>query len=259
MHLIYRKIESDAINAQFEKDKKAIFNWLVKSVECESKKLGEILDKKSGKSLPKDKMIDGKYPVIGGGEKLSGLHNEYNYDEKFIFIARVGSAGHVSKYNGKCYITDLVGAFIVKNILYDYSYYYLKYNETSIKNLSEKNAAPNINFNVLLNNFNIQIPSKENQQKIIDQVELINKQQESYKQYGDLLEKQITQIFETIDTNYFKNEKEYINEDESHSESEEEPQPKKELTKEIKKVVEEEKPKKTATKGSKSKSTPTVI
>lgn len=200
MHLIYRKIEADTMHLTFEKDKKAIFNWLVKKENCESKKLGDILEKKSGKSLPKDKMIVGEYPVIGGGEKLSGYHNEYNYDKKFIFIARVGSAGHISKYNGKCYVTDLVGAFIVKNILYDYAYYYLKYNENSIKNVSEKNAAPNINFNILLNNFYIQIPSKQKQQEIVDQIESINKHQETYKQYGDMLEKQITQIFETIDS-----------------------------------------------------------
>jgi len=258
MHLIYRKIESDAIKAQFEKDKKAIFNWLVKSVECESKKLGDICDEiRTGKNKPTDNKKGTKYPYYGTGG-ITGYTDEFLVDGDYILCARNGTVGQSFLISGKSYPSDHM--FIIKNIKTNiyYLYYLLKWynNYVSISNGGGILGITKISLsNILLN-----IPSKENQQKIIDQVELINIQQESYKQYGDLLEKQITQIFETIDTNYFKNEKEYINEEETNeedteeSEEDEEPQPKKELTKEIKKVVEEEKPKKTTTKGSKSKS-----
>jgi len=259
IHLIYRKIESDAINEQFEKDKKAIFNWLVKSVECESKKLGEICILETGDYITKDTMKEGIYGVYGGGEATYHIE-KYNRENKLV-IAKDGVSQKCVRFiNNKFFLNHHGWTIKLKDkiIIENYINLWLLNNQSIIYNLAHGGAQKGINQKIFLE-LNIQIPSKDNQQKIIDQVELINKQQESYKQYGDLLEKQITQIFETIDTNYFKNEIEYINEEETNEEDteeseEEKPQPKKELTKEIKKVVEEEKPKKTATKGTKSKS-----
>ena len=247
MHLIYRKIESDAINAQFEKDKKAIFNWLVKSVECESKKLGDICILETGDYITKDIMKEGIYGVYGGGEATYHIE-KYNRENKLV-IAKDGVSEKCVRYiNNKFFLNHHGWTIKLKDkvIIENYINLWLLNNQSIIYNLAHGGAQKGINQKTFLE-LNIQIPSKENQQKIIDQIELINKEQESYKQYGDLLEKQITQIFKTIDTNYFKNEyqdnqpdklsndqQDEISEDESEEEN---PQPKK-TTKETNKVKE---------------------
>ena len=149
-----------------------------KMIGIQYKKLGEILSKKIGKSLSKERMINGVYPVIGGGESISGYHNEFNYDEPLICVARVGSAGYVSYISGKCYITDLVGAYSVNNN-YDikYIYYIIKYNENNIKNkYRKKTGAPSINLADLLDSCEIPIPSLNKQKEIVEMLDVIYEQ-----------------------------------------------------------------------------------
>jgi type I restriction-modification system DNA methylase subunit/restriction endonuclease S subunit len=116
-------------------------------------RLGDICKLERGKSLPSNKIIEGEYPVIGGGVKYSGYHNEYNYDgSNGIFISRVGTAGYVSRYCDKCYITDLI--FVLepnKNIDIKYLYYYLFVSKNDIEKLRAQNGAPNISWTNLQN------------------------------------------------------------------------------------------------------------
>jgi len=143
----------------------------------EYKKLYDICEKKNGKSLTKADMRDGIYPVVSGGIEYGGYHNEYNYDEQLICIARVGSAGHISYIEKKCFITDLVGAYkiIDEKCLFKYIYYILKYNENNIKNIYVmKTGAPSINLNKFINDFSVPIPSIEIQQMIVKQLDLLS-------------------------------------------------------------------------------------
>lgn len=115
-------------------------------------KLGDVCKVIRGKSLSKNNIITGDFPVIGGGVKYSGYHNESNYDgNNGIFISRVGSAGYISRYLNKCYITDLI--FTIepnKDIInINYLYLYLKFNQNNIELLAASNAAPNISWEKL--------------------------------------------------------------------------------------------------------------
>ena len=115
-------------------------------------KLGYVCKVIRGKSLSKNNIITGDFPVIGGGVKYSGYHNESNYDgNNGIFISRVGSAGYISRYLNKCYITDLI--FTIepnKDIInINYLYLYLKFNQNNIELLAASNAAPNISWEKL--------------------------------------------------------------------------------------------------------------
>jgi type I restriction-modification system DNA methylase subunit len=140
----------------------------------EYKKLGDILTKKPGKSLSRDKIITGNYPVIGGGESVSGYHNDFNYNEPLIFVARVGSAGSISYYTDKCYVTDLVGAFSVnKSIIFKYVFYIMKFNEINIKKLNKQTGAPSINLSDMLETIEIPIPPLSLQQQIVEALDSI--------------------------------------------------------------------------------------
>jgi len=101
--------------------------------ECKDEKnikwveLEELCNFKNGKCLKKCDLIDGNYPVIGGGKKPIGYHNEYNRNENTILCASSGTAGYLSKYSQKIWASD---CFSIQsknlNILKEsYLYYYL--------------------------------------------------------------------------------------------------------------------------------------
>ncbi|HNL16798.1 MAG TPA: N-6 DNA methylase [Chitinophagales bacterium] len=189
--------ENSIIKVKYDKIKEANYSLFVNkynAIETEKiegieyKKLGNLLEKKSGKSLSRNNMKDGEYPVISGGTGFGGYHNEFNYNEKLIFIARVGTAGNISKYEGKCFVTDLVGAYKVKEdqVIFEYIYYYLKQNESFIKdNYVMKTGAPSINLANFLEKYEIPIPSLAIQEAIVEQLDVLNSNIEKSQQMID--------------------------------------------------------------------------
>jgi restriction endonuclease S subunit len=202
--------ENSIIKVDYKKIKELNYTLFVnkyntKEIEkiegVEYKKLGDIVEKQSGKSLSKNNMVDGIYPVIGGGVDFGGFHNEFNYDDELLIIARVGSAGHISKYKGKCYITDLVGAYKNKNnsILFNYIYYYLKYDEDNIKdNYVVKTGAPSINLANFLDKYEIPIPSLLVQKKIVEQLDILSQNIQTSKQQIEESKKILKYYVETM-------------------------------------------------------------
>ena len=53
----------------------------------------------------------GNYLIIGGGKQPIGKHNEYNCDENTILCASHGTAGYISMYPVKTFLT-MAFAFI---------------------------------------------------------------------------------------------------------------------------------------------------
>ena len=91
-------------------------------------KLGEIVSFKNGTGLKKSNIILGEFPVIGGGKKPVGFHNDYNRNENVILCSSSGSAGYISKYDKKIWASDCFSIdpdiTIINN---DYLYYLLKH------------------------------------------------------------------------------------------------------------------------------------
>jgi len=199
LHLIYRKIELDALHKKMEKDKKAVFDIRVRTIKSEKIKLGDICEFKRGKSLPKDKIIHGKYPVITGCSEIKYHHDQTNINGiDFVFLIRVGSAGQVLLCNTECYLTDLTYGLKCKNIILKYYLYnYLRYNENKIKKIIQTNGPPNINSNDL-KNLIILVPSLEDQEKIIKDIEKIESEQSSYAEYAKLIQVQIDSLNQLV-------------------------------------------------------------
>jgi type I restriction enzyme S subunit len=116
-----------------------------------------------------------------------------------IIIARVGSAGTINLFSGKCWLTDLVFAIqlLENTILNKYLYYYLKFNEENIKKLANRNAAPNINW-IKLSNLKISIPSLEKQQEIVNIIENLENQESHYNKYSKILKEELDNIMEIV-------------------------------------------------------------
>ena len=62
--------------------------------------LGDLITLQRGYDLPKTKMQNGIYPVIGSNG-IIGYHNEYTTEAPSITIGRSGNVGKPFLYNGK--------------------------------------------------------------------------------------------------------------------------------------------------------------
>jgi len=150
------------------------------------KELGEVCNFKNGKGIKRDTLIEGEYPVIGGGQKPMGFHNEYNTHENTILCSSSGAyAGFISKYNKKVWASDCF-SIIPKNNSIDtaYLYYLLKTTQNKIYKSQTGTAQPHV-YSKDLHNLKIPIPSLENQKKIVE-----------YCEYNDTLIKQLEKEIE---------------------------------------------------------------
>ena len=146
------------------------------------KELGEVCNFKNGKGIKKDTLIEGEYPVIGGGKKPMGFHNEYNTNENTILCSSSGAyAGFISKYDKKVWASDCFSIIPKEYSLIDnnYLYYVLKTIQDKIYKTQSGAAQPHIYSKDLQNN-KIPIPSLECQQEIV-----------KYCEYNDALIKQL--------------------------------------------------------------------
>ena len=137
--------------------------------KSEWKDLGEVCDFKNGKGIKKDDLINGEYPVIGGGKKPLGYHNEYNTEENTILCASSGSAGYISRYNTKVWASD---CFSIKsknsdNVIDNYMYYYLAHIQDKIYELQNGAAQVHV-YSRDIEKFKIPIPSLEKQKEIVN-------------------------------------------------------------------------------------------
>ena len=150
------------------------------------KTLGEVCQIKCGNhSTKKCNFIEGEYLIIGGGKQPIGKHNEYNCDENTILCASHGTAGYISMYPVKTFLT-MAFAFIENKQLINkiYLYYYLKSIEQHLISLGKGTAQPCISMDNL-KSIKIPIPSLERQQEIVE-----------YCEYNDTLIKQLKKDIE---------------------------------------------------------------
>ena len=136
------------------------------------KMLGEVCKVKCGNhSTKKTSFVEGQYLIIGGGKTPIGTHNEYNCDENTILCASHGTAGYISMYPVKTFLT-MAFAFIEDNniLLRKYFYYYLKSIEDHLITLGKGTAQPCISMDKL-KQIKIPIPSLERQKEIVDYCE----------------------------------------------------------------------------------------
>jgi len=264
---IYDTIEgNNKLIQNYEKIQKGII-WS-NTLNVEKKKLVDIAEMKIGGTPRRDTEIywkNGKNLWVS----ISELNNNIICDTKekitdegvnksnvklvkkdTILMSFKMSLGKKAIAGKDLYTNEAIVAINGKNVLNKYIYYSI--DRFDFSQACSSIATGNLN-KEKLEELLIPIPSKQIQQYIVTECEYYDNLINSLKRENERLQnnKIIDMVLKSV-SNDNQSEDEFINE--SHSESEEEPQPKKELTKEIKKVIEEEKPKKTATKGSKSKS-----
>lgn len=149
-------------------------------------KLGEICDIKCGKSMPKADIIEGDIPVIGGGISPVGFHNDFTHEAYTPIISQRGTAGHISRYSTKVWITPNAVTPIRKNdsiiINDDILFYILKNEQWAIDNIVEKTAQPLLTIGNL-KDIEITVPPLSEQQMLQSEFDEIRHKNEKIKMY----------------------------------------------------------------------------
>ena len=156
-------------------------------------KLKDISKINKGKQLNKDAMIeDGEYYVLNGGQEPSGYTNEWNTPENTITISEGGNSCGFVNFNkekfwsgGHCYFLSDLNNKIDTYYLYSY----LKFKEEHIMRLRVGSGLPNIQKGDI-ENFKVQLVSKEDQNKISNlllsadkKIDSIKSQKENFENY----------------------------------------------------------------------------
>jgi type I restriction enzyme S subunit len=205
----------DAISKQDEliKDKEELKKGLMQKLlsgeirfdgffdEWEIKKLSIICQIKKGQQLNKSTLFDiGEYPAINGGINPSGYTNTYNTNENTITISEGGnSCGYVNYITTKFWSGGHCYSLLNLKINSYFLYQYLKLNELKIMKLRVGSGLPNIQKGDI-ENFKINVPPLEEQQKIAEvlsnadkEIDLLkNELQELKEQKKGLMQKLLT-------------------------------------------------------------------
>lgn len=135
-------------------------------MKCEWKEctLGDFIYFQRGHDLPKNKMQDGKFPVVGSNG-IIGFHNEFTTNEPSITIGRSGNVGKPFIYYGKSwshnttlYVKDYKGNDPV------FVFYFLK--TMDLANYAGGSAVPTLNRNHI-HTLPIKVPKNVSEQKKI--------------------------------------------------------------------------------------------
>ena len=242
LHLIYRKMELDALHTKMDKDKKAVFNLYVNGLKCKNYKLGDVVEIQNLKSSKIEESCEnGKYPFYNCSILGHLWTNKYVYDDEVLIINKTNGSGKYKVYHNKSKFNISGGLLIFKPKQklcgFEYLLNYINYNEIVFGSCYEGQDKKNINRNLFFDKL-IPIPSLEEQEKIIKEIEKIESTQSTYADYAKSIQTQIESINKVIEnlTQINKDESEESKESsDSESENEQVDKPKKKV-KQTKKI-----------------------
>ena len=122
-----------------------------------------------GEYITKKNTAKGDIPVILGGQEPAYYINRYNHDGEIVVIARSGvSAGFVSYWNRKIYVTDGFGyEGRSELVITKYLYYVLKNMETALNAMKRGAGVPHVSGEAL-SNVMLHIPALQEQQRVVN-------------------------------------------------------------------------------------------
>jgi type I restriction enzyme S subunit len=162
-----------------------------KSIKYDEIFLSKIASITKGKSITKEKIIKGDYPVIAGGQTSPYSHSEYNEIENAITISASGSAGYVWFHDYKIFASDcsIVRSKNEAKYLQLYIYSILKLKQDEIYRLQKGAIQPHVYPNDIAA-ITIPIIDIQKQQEIVKDIQVIQtKATLLQNEAGDVLEK----------------------------------------------------------------------
>jgi len=128
-------------------------------------KLGEVCEFQRGKMITKKDLINGEFPVIGGGLSPMGYHTSSNRKEYTPLISQSGeNAGHISRYTKSVWASDCFSISSSK-MSDDFLYYSLLQIQDEIHFLKTGTAQPHI-YPSSIDSLTISVPPLTEQQTL---------------------------------------------------------------------------------------------
>lgn len=165
--------------------------------------LGEVCDILNGFQLDKKNIVQGQYPVFGGGKKNVGYHNQFNRNGGEVIVCGTGTCGFVQRsstpfWASQCFTINTKNESLSENYLYYLSKFVL---EEKFMNSKKGGGQPYIRGSQFVN-LKIPVPSLEVQQQIVDELSLtetsietiesriaqLKREKDQYKKYGRKVE-----------------------------------------------------------------------
>ena len=207
LNKIYKYHQKLITNIELIQQKENLICDTIKDItenqECDEVELGSMCEIKYGIRITKKKNIIGKYPVYGGGD-ITFYTNTYNRDKNTLIISRYAlSKTCVRLLNHKFYLNDSGLSIHTKDKIFQlYINYYLlteKNQEIIYKNCTYGSVQKNLNIDHL-KKLKIKIPKDK---KLIEDLELsfeeIETLQNETKEYENLYNKNIKELFKDFD------------------------------------------------------------
>lgn len=161
----------------------------------ELKKIGEISEIEYGTRIVRKSEEGTAYPVYGGGNETFRA-NSYNREDKYI-ISRFGMSSECVRFvKGKFFLNDsgmTIKSFNDKLLNSKYLDYYLYSNQESVYSCGRGVAQKNIDIESF-NALKIPLPPKNIQEKIIEEIEKIDKKEEEKKVAISDLKKSVSRL-----------------------------------------------------------------
>jgi type I restriction enzyme M protein len=124
-----------------------------------------------GSSLPKEKRIDGAYPVVGSNG-ITGYHNDFIVEGPAIVIGRKGSAGEVTLINENCFPIDTTYYVKLTNSKEsDIRFLYWLLKTLNLPELRGGAGIPGLNRTDVYEKYQIPLPPLEIQREIVAEIE----------------------------------------------------------------------------------------
>lgn len=134
-------------------------------------KLGDIAKLENGKQLDKKNIVDGIYPVYGGGLKPVGFHNEYNR-ENCTIVAGTGNCGFVQFDKNKFWASQCFTIKSNNDLINKYLFIICK----SIENILMNSSSGSVQKFIRANQFiDMLIPIPKSKAKIQEWVDKISR------------------------------------------------------------------------------------
>lgn len=138
-------------------------------------RLGDLITLEYGKALPKYKRREGIYPVVGSNG-IDGYHDSYMLEGPNIIVGRKGSVGKVNLIPNNCNPIDTCYYVKIKNNkLLDFYYCYQLLLGLNLESLNVGMGPGGLNRNSAYA-ISVKIPQLSEQQKIITQIEELDRQ-----------------------------------------------------------------------------------
>lgn len=159
--------------------------------------LSEITIIKKGTSITQNKVTPGDIPVIAGGKEPAYYHDVSNRDGNIITVSASGAnSGYINYFVNPIFASDCntIKSKDEKHISTKLIFYYLKSIQKIIYSLQRGQAQPHVYADDLMK-VKIPLPPKDVQQKIVSEIEVLEKQEEDAKKK---IENYKTKIFKSI-------------------------------------------------------------